>query len=77
MALRESMNGLFEMLEKGLTASFSARKRTAPLVEYALYDAKKPIGVATYEITRTLPRELRGQLSYPEEIAALLEGLEE
>ncbi|NLO56773.1 MAG: hypothetical protein GX108_06965 [Thermovirga sp.] len=31
----------------------------------------------TYEITRTLPRELKGQLSQPEEIAALLEGIDE
>ena len=46
-------------------------------MEYALHDAGKPIGVATYEITRTLPKELRGQLPKPEDIAALLEGIEE
>jgi hypothetical protein len=45
-------------------------------VEYALHDAKKPIGVATYKITRTLPKELVGQLPPPEDIAALLEGIE-
>ncbi len=47
------------------------------IVEYALYDARKPIGVATYKTTRTLPLELKGQLPPPEDIAALLEGIEE
>lgn len=50
------------------------KKRT--VVEYALHDARTPIGVATYEITKTLPKELKGQLPPPEEIAALLEGIE-
>ena len=44
------------------------------IVEYALYDAGKPIGVATYEITRTLPEVLKGQLPSPKEIAHLLEN---
>ncbi|MCM8626217.1 PDDEXK nuclease domain-containing protein [Accumulibacter sp.] len=52
------------------------KERSRTIVEYALHDANKPIGVATYEITRTLPKELKGQLPPPEEIAALLEGLE-
>lgn len=47
------------------------KKRT--IVEYALYDASKPIGVATYRVVRQLPKELRGQLPSPEEIARLLE----
>jgi predicted nuclease of restriction endonuclease-like (RecB) superfamily len=49
------------------------KKRT--VVEYALHDAHKPIGVATYAITKTLPKELRGQLPAPEDIAKLLEGM--
>lgn len=49
------------------------KKRT--VVEYALRDARKPIGVATYEITRTLPKDLQGQLPAPDEIAALLEDI--
>jgi len=53
------------------------KEKSRTIVEYALHDARKPIGVATYEITRTLPRELRGQLPRPEEIAALMEGIEE
>jgi predicted nuclease of restriction endonuclease-like (RecB) superfamily len=53
------------------------KEKRRTIVEYALHDARKPIGVATYEITKTLPRELRGQLPQPEEIAALLEGIDE
>ena len=53
------------------------KEKSRTIVEYALHDARKPIGVATYEITKTLPQELRGQLPQPEEIAALLEGMEE
>ncbi len=53
------------------------KEKNRTIVEYALHDARKPVGVATYEITRTLPKELRGQLPQPEEIAALLEGIEE
>ena len=51
------------------------KEKSRTIVEYALHDANKPIGVATYEITRTLPKALKGQLPRPEEIAALLEGL--
>lgn len=45
-------------------------------VEYALKDATKPIGVATYRIMSTLPQEFEGQLPAPEQVAKLLEGLE-
>jgi hypothetical protein len=53
------------------------KEKNRTIVEYALHDARKPIGVATYEITNTLPRELKGQLPQPEEIVALLEGMAE
>lgn len=46
------------------------KKRT--VVEYALRDSKKPIGVATYAITKTLPKKLKDQLPSPEVIAKLL-----
>lgn len=49
------------------------KKRT--IVEYALLDARKPIGVATYEITKILPRKLKNQLPSPEAIARLLESI--
>jgi len=51
------------------------KEKNRTIVEYALHDASKPIGVAVYKITRTLPKILQGQLPSPEEIAALLEGL--
>ena len=43
------------------------------VVEYALHDTRKPIGVATDRTVKRLPRELKGQLPNPEEIAKLLE----
>lgn len=52
------------------------KEKSRTIVEYALHDATKPIGVATYQITKTLPKEFKGQLPKPEEIAALLHGLE-
>jgi predicted nuclease of restriction endonuclease-like (RecB) superfamily len=52
------------------------KEKSRTIVEYALHDARKPIGVATYKITKTLPTELKGQLPRPEEIAALLGDVE-
>lgn len=51
------------------------KEKNRTIVEYALYDSRKPIGVATYEITKTLPRKLKGQLPRPKDIADLLEGM--
>jgi predicted nuclease of restriction endonuclease-like (RecB) superfamily len=45
-------------------------------VEYALKDATKPIGVATYSTFSSLPQELQGQLPGPEQVAKLLEGID-
>jgi len=52
------------------------KEKSRTIVEYALHDANKPIGVATYQITSTRPQDLAGQLLPPEPIAALLEGIE-
>ncbi len=46
-----------------------SKKRT--VVEYALYEARKPIGVATYRMFKRLPRELKGELPEPAEIEKL------
>jgi hypothetical protein len=46
------------------------------IVEYALRDARKPIGVATYRTVKKLPRELKGLLPSPEEIIRLLEEVD-
>jgi predicted nuclease of restriction endonuclease-like (RecB) superfamily len=51
------------------------KEKRRTIVEYALLDARKPIGVATYQITKTLPKNLRDQLPSPEAIARLLESL--
>jgi predicted nuclease of restriction endonuclease-like (RecB) superfamily len=51
------------------------KEKNRTIVEYALHDARKPIGVATYEITKTLPKALKGQLPSPKDIAHLLEDL--
>ncbi len=51
------------------------KEKSRTIVEYALHDATKPIGVATYEITKTLPKALKGQLPSPKDIAQLLEDL--
>jgi len=53
------------------------KEKNRTVVEYALHDASKPIGVATYRTVKHLPKELKGQLPEPGEIAKLLdEGLE-
>lgn len=48
------------------------REKDRTIVEYALRDMNKPIGVAEYRMLRTLPEELRGQLPSPEQVAMLL-----
>lgn len=52
------------------------KSKDKTIVEYALKDSDKPIGVATYRMVSTLPQELKGELPSPEQIAQLLEGVE-
>ena len=62
--------------EKGENPSIGiilCKEKRRTIVEYALYNVTKPIGVATYRIVKRLPKELKGQLPGPEEIAKLLE----
>lgn len=49
------------------------KEKSRTIVEYALHDARKPIGVATHRTVKRLPRELKGQLPAPEQIIKLLE----
>lgn len=49
------------------------KKRT--IVEYALLQSKKPIGVARYKITDKLPREFKGELPAPEHVKKLLKNI--
>lgn len=52
------------------------KSKNKMIVEYALKDSDKPIGVATYRIVSSLPQELKGELPAPEQIAQFLEGVE-
>lgn len=49
--------------------------KSRTIVEYALKDTKKPIGVSTYKLTDKLPRELKKYLPAPEEMIKRLEEL--
>ena len=52
------------------------REKKCAIVEYALKESNKPIGVAAYRIVRRLPAELRGKLPEPKQIERLLEAVE-
>ena len=49
------------------------KEKNRTIVEYALMPADKPIGVATYQIVKRLPKTLKGQLPSPEQISRILE----
>ena len=69
-------DALAELREEGESPSIGiilCKEKNRTVVEYALHDARKPIGVATYQVVRRLPKELKGQLPSPEQIAMLLE----
>jgi hypothetical protein len=52
------------------------RTKDRAIVEYALRESSKPIGVATYQIVKRLPKELADQLPNPRQIEALMLELE-
>jgi hypothetical protein len=51
------------------------RGENSTVVKYALRDMSKPIGVSSYELTKILPENLRGNLPTIEEIEAELKTL--
>jgi len=51
------------------------KSKDRTIVEYALRESNKPIGVATYRSVKRLPAELRGELPAPEQVAMLLEDV--
>lgn len=53
------------------------KSKNKTIVEYALRQSKKPIGVAAYRIVTKLPKELEGELSAPWQIMKLLKGIKE
>lgn len=52
------------------------REKKRAIVEYALKESNKPIGVAAYRIVRKLLAELKGKLPDPKQIEKLLEAVE-
>ena len=52
------------------------KDKSRTIVEYALKDTKKPIGVSTYKLTKKLPRELKKYLPSPEEMIERIKCLE-
>lgn len=48
------------------------KSKNKTIVEYALRESNKPIGVATYKVFSTLPQYLKNQLPDPEQVAKLL-----
>lgn len=53
------------------------RTKKRAIVEYALRESNKPIGVATYQILKRLPKNLADQLPQPKQIEALMMDLEQ
>jgi len=65
-----------QIREKGENRSIGiilCKEKNRTVVEYALYEASKPIGVATYRIVKRLPKEFKGELPTPAEIGKRLE----
>lgn len=52
------------------------KSKEKTVVEYALRESNKPIGVASYRLVSTLPDNLKNQLPDPAQIAKLLEDIE-
>jgi len=52
------------------------KEKNRTIVEYALKESNKPINVATYQMVRELPKELKNELPSPEQIAHLLENID-
>ena len=51
------------------------KSKDRTIVEYALRESNKPIGVAAYRMVSALPAEYEGQMPTPEQVAGLLEGV--
>lgn len=52
------------------------KSKDKTVVEYALKDTNKPIGISTYKISKTLPKKLKKYLLTPDEIIRKLETIE-
>lgn len=72
-ALDDSLRMKNENPSIGIILCKSKRKTT---VEYALREARKPIGVATYTMVKNLPKELKGQLPTVAQIEKLIDKID-
>jgi predicted nuclease of restriction endonuclease-like (RecB) superfamily len=66
---------LREEADKPSVGMILCRGENNTVVEYALRDMSKPIGISSYELTRILPENLRGNLPTIEEIEAEVKKL--
>lgn len=49
------------------------KEKNRTIVEYSLKETNKPINVAAYRTTTSLPKELQDELPSPDQIAKLLD----
>jgi len=52
------------------------KNKKQKIVEYALRDMNKPIGVSTYQLREALPDQLQGSLPTVEQLEAELDAVE-
>ena len=52
------------------------KDKSKTIVEYTLRDSKKPIGISTYRVLKSLPKELKKELPSPEQIQELMGEIE-
>ena len=52
------------------------KNKKQKIVEYALRDLNKPIGISTYQLREALPEQLQGSLPTVEQLEAELEAVE-
>ncbi len=52
------------------------KSKRKTIVEYTLRDSNKPIGIASYTTTKTLPKELKGQLPSIDQIEKLIDEID-
>lgn len=51
------------------------KSKNQVIVEYALRELNKPIGVSAYQLQRALPEQMKGNLPTVEELEAELEAV--
>jgi predicted nuclease of restriction endonuclease-like (RecB) superfamily len=68
---------LADDLDKPTIGILICKSKNNTVVEYALKDIKKPIGVSKYELTKQIPERFKSSLPSIEEIEAELGGTDE